>query len=57
MGQWFCFNNPVRGAAKHIDTPQHANMERTNDLAIRECGFLVTDCTAELAQENNKEFV
>ncbi|KAH8761582.1 hypothetical protein F5883DRAFT_125783 [Diaporthe sp. PMI_573] len=47
---------PVRGAAKHINSPQHSNLERTNDLAIQECGFLVTDCTAELARENNKNF-
>ncbi|KAH8754546.1 hypothetical protein F5883DRAFT_184255 [Diaporthe sp. PMI_573] len=52
----FGFKNPVRGAATHINSPCHGNLQRTNDLAIRECGFLVTDCTAELAQANNKMF-
>ncbi|KAI7775292.1 hypothetical protein LA080_007052 [Diaporthe eres] len=31
----FGAKNPVRGAAKHIDSPQHDNLERTTDLAIQ----------------------
>jgi hypothetical protein len=52
----FGFENPIRGAARHINSHQHDKLQSTNDLAIRECGFLVTDCTAERAQANNKRF-
>lgn len=52
----FGFNNPVQGAAKHLHSPQHAKLERRHDLAIEKCGFLVKDCTAEIAKKNNDVF-
>ncbi|KAH8748255.1 hypothetical protein F5883DRAFT_240350 [Diaporthe sp. PMI_573] len=52
----FGFKNPVHGAAKHINSPQHGKLEKKHDLAIQTCGFLVKDCTARLAEKNNKAF-
>lgn len=55
-GVHFGFNNPVHGAAKHVHSPQHNNMEKRHDLAIEICGHRVLDCNAELAELNNREF-
>ncbi|MDV3182253.1 MAG: hypothetical protein Q8869_00005 [Candidatus Phytoplasma australasiaticum] len=55
-GVHFKFGNPVHGAAKHVHSPQHDMQPKTHDLAIEICGFLVTDCNAELAKLNNDEY-
>lgn len=52
----FGFGNPVHGAAKHVHSPQHGNMEKKHDLAIEVCGHRVLGCDAELAELNNREF-
>lgn len=52
----FGFNNPVHGAAKHVHSPQHGNLEKKHDLAIEICGHRILDCNAELAELNNREF-
>ncbi|POS76359.1 hypothetical protein DHEL01_v205255 [Diaporthe helianthi] len=55
-GVHFKFGNPVHGAAKHVHSPQHDMQPKTHDLAIEICGFLVTDCNADLAKLNNDEY-
>jgi hypothetical protein len=55
-GVHFKFGNPVHGAAKHVHSPQHDMQPKTHDLAIEICGYLVTDCNAELAKLNNDEY-
>lgn len=55
-GVHFGFNNPVHGAAKHVHSPQHNNLEKRHDLAIEICGHRVLDCNAELVELNNHEF-
>ncbi|KAI7778168.1 hypothetical protein LA080_002515 [Diaporthe eres] len=55
-GVHFKFGNPVHGAAKHVHSPQHDMQPKTHDLAIEICGYLVTDCSAELAKLNNDEY-
>lgn len=55
-GVHFGFNNPVHGAAKHVHSPQHNNLEKRHDLAIEICGHRVLDCNAELVELNNREF-
>ncbi|KAH8753298.1 hypothetical protein F5883DRAFT_575046 [Diaporthe sp. PMI_573] len=52
----FGFDNPVHGAAKHINSPQHGKMPMQHDLAVQIYGFLVKDCTDELAEKNNDVF-
>lgn len=52
----FGYNNPVHGAAKHVHSPQHGNLEKRHDLAIGICGHRITGCNAELAEINNREF-
>ncbi|KAH8742214.1 hypothetical protein F5883DRAFT_597482 [Diaporthe sp. PMI_573] len=52
----FGFDNPVHGAAKHINSPQHGKMLKKHDLAVEVCGFLVKDCTDERAEKNNDTF-
>ncbi|KAK7747416.1 hypothetical protein SLS53_001671 [Cytospora paraplurivora] len=52
----FKYGNPVHGAAKHVSSPQHGNRDKTHDLAIKLCGYLIPDCNAELAELNNREF-
>lgn len=52
----FGFKNPVHGAAKHVHSPQHGNLEKKHDLAIEICGHRILDCNAELAELNNLEF-
>ncbi|KAH8761673.1 hypothetical protein F5883DRAFT_127510 [Diaporthe sp. PMI_573] len=52
----FGLGNPLHGAAKHLHSPQHGRLEKTHHLAIQNCGFLVKDCTAELANLNNTVF-
>ncbi|KAL8380590.1 hypothetical protein RB595_005049 [Gaeumannomyces hyphopodioides] len=46
--------SPIQGAAKHIRGNGHS-MIGTHQNAIRELGFLVQNCTPELAQENNRK--
>lgn len=55
-GVHFGHGNPVHGAAKHVHSPQHNNLEKRHDLAIEICGHRVLGCTAELAELNNREF-
>lgn len=55
-GVHFKFGNPVHGAAKHVHSPQHDMQPKTHDLAIEICGYLVTDCNADLAKINNDEY-
>lgn len=55
-GVHFGINNPVHGAAKHVHSPQHNNMEKRHDLAIEICGHRILGCNAELAEMNNREF-
>ncbi|ROW07502.1 hypothetical protein VPNG_07093 [Cytospora leucostoma] len=52
----FKYGNPVHGAAKHVSSPQHGSRDKTHDLAIKLCGYLIPDCNAELAELNNREF-
>lgn len=52
----FGFKNPIHGAAKHMHSPQHGNLEKRHDLAIEICGHRVLGCNAELAEINNREF-
>jgi hypothetical protein len=52
----FGFDNPVHGAAKHIHSSQHGKMPMKHDFAVQVCGFLVKDCTDELAEKNNDVF-
>lgn len=55
-GVHFGFGNPVHGAAKHVHSPQHGNLEKKHELAIEICGHRIPDCTAELAELNNRAF-
>jgi hypothetical protein len=52
----FGLGNPLHGAAKHLHSPQHGRLEKTHHLAIQNCGFLVENCTADLANQNNTVF-
>ncbi|PSR84046.1 hypothetical protein BD289DRAFT_482952 [Coniella lustricola] len=52
----FGIKNPIHGAAKHMHSPQHGNLEKRHDLAIEICGHRVLGCNAELAELNNREF-
>lgn len=52
----FGYGNPLHGAAKHVHSPQHGNLEKKHDLALQVCGHRVTGCNAELAELNNRAF-
>ncbi|KAL8409964.1 hypothetical protein RB594_008158 [Gaeumannomyces avenae] len=46
--------SPIQGAAKHIRGNGHS-MTGAHENAVRELGFLVQNCTPELAQANNRK--
>lgn len=52
----FGHGNPLHGAAKHVHSPQHGNLEKKHDLALQICGHRITGCNAELAALNNSVF-
>lgn len=52
----FGYGNPLHGAAKHVHSPQHGNLEKKHDLALQICGHRITGCNAELATLNNSVF-
>lgn len=52
----FGYGNPLHGAAKHVHSPQHGNLEKKHDLALQICGHRITGCNAELAMLNNRVF-
>ncbi|KAI0969634.1 hypothetical protein F4678DRAFT_166390 [Xylaria arbuscula] len=45
---------PLRGAAKHLDSKFHGHQRRRWDIAIRMFGYQVIDCNRELAALNNE---
>ena len=47
---------PLMAAAKHLDSPRHGNLDRSNDTAIKRLGIRVLHCTKELAEENNEAY-
>lgn len=47
--------HPLRGAAKHLASSQHGYMTKAHSTAIATLGYLVHDCTQELAEKNNAE--
>ncbi|KAK4034846.1 hypothetical protein C8A01DRAFT_48843 [Parachaetomium inaequale] len=49
--------HPLRGAAKHLASAQHGNMNKEHRTAIRTLGHRVLDCTSELADQNNEQVV
>ena len=49
-------SNPLAGAAKHLSSSQHHKLPKTHELAIEKLGYLVYDCTRELADKNNARF-
>jgi hypothetical protein len=48
--------NPLAGAAKHLHSAQHGNMSKERAQAVDLLGYLVHDCTADLANMNNDLF-
>ena len=48
--------NPLAGAAKHLHSAQHGNMTKERAQAVDLLGYLVLDCTTELANKNNELF-
>lgn len=52
----FGYGNPLHGAAKHVHSPQHGNLEKKHELALKICGHRVTNCNAERAELNNRAF-
>lgn len=52
----FGHGNPLHGAAKHVHSPQHGNLEKKHDLALQICGHRITGCNAERAALNNSVF-
>ncbi|KAI8961311.1 hypothetical protein F5Y11DRAFT_229751 [Daldinia sp. FL1419] len=46
--------NAVRGAAVHLAGMSHGFPKRHWDVAVKTFGYLVVDCTAELAEINNR---
>jgi hypothetical protein len=49
--------HPLRGAAKHLASAQHGNMNKEHRTAIRTLGHRVLGCTSELAEQNNEQVV
>lgn len=52
----FGHGNPLHGAAKHVHSPQHGNLEKKHELALQVCGHRITGCNADLARLNNQVF-
>lgn len=45
--------NPLRSAAKHLNSSKHKKMSQQHWLAVEVLGYFVFDCDAAMAERNN----